>query len=388
MILQKGSYTREQIIDALHAPQRVIKFRYDLLDKNLRFKCTLKTISTAGISYSAQNSIKRTATFTMRDEAIDYLSARVRPVFCLKMSRGNTWGNVAAKTWGEVATKTWGEIRRTVEWIEWPLGVFILSSPARTADNNVVIRDIEAYDLNQLLHTDAITNRIFFPEGTRYTDAVINLIVGAGHDFYMITQSDEVMPVPMEFEVGKTRLEIINELLAAVNYTPLFVDENGAYIARPDHEPQIGDIAYFYTTKDKSVIFAGATEAVDFFNLPNRFIAFVSNPERPPMVATFENDDVLSQLSTRNRPVVTAVQKVNDMASQAALEEYVTTWARKASIVEANIEFSTALMPMHGYRDIYQFEHEVLRINEVYEEQSWDMSLVAGGTMTHNARRL
>jgi hypothetical protein len=41
---------------------------------------------------------------------------------------------------------------------------------------------------------------------------------------------------------------------------------------------------------------------------------------------------------------------------------------------------------MHGYKDVYQFDHQGLGINEIYKETAWDMELVAGGTMNHTAR--
>lgn len=360
MIFARAGYTADEIKAALTASKRRIRFRYELLDKNLKYKRDIKTVSQASIYFDSTASIMRMARLSLKEDGdIDYMSARVRPVFGLDM--------------GDV-------------WAEWPLGVFVLSSPERSANGTAVYRDIEAYDLNQLLKTDGISERIYFRAGTRYTDAVLNVLYGAGVYTPNIASANDVLRADKEYAIGSYRLDIINELLSAINYTPIFPDENGVYTAYKARDVELGDIQFLYTTKSDSVILDGTKEKVDYYSIPNRFIAYVSNPDADPLYSVYENDDPTSVFSTRNRPVVTQKAPLNDISSQKELDAYVKQWAKDATAAPYNIEFSSGLMPMHGYKDVYQFTHDVLGVNEIYQELAWSMELKAGGTMTHNAR--
>ena len=202
MQFARAGYTDVEIQAALVAPTRQIRVRYELLGRDLQYKRDITTVSSGTITFDSGSAIMRTAAFEMRDEEIDYLSARVRPVFGLRM--GDTWA-------------------------EWPLGVFVLSSPERMAKAKTVSRTVEAYDLNQLLKTDGISTRLYYPAGTRYTDIVLNVLYGAGITRANIEGAEDTIAEAVEYAPGAYRLDIINELLAAINYTPIHPDANGIF---------------------------------------------------------------------------------------------------------------------------------------------------------------
>ena len=363
MRIAVSGYTEDEIMAALHNEERHDLFKYELLGRNLQYKHDLTTVVQASIQYNSNDSITRTARFLMRDEAVDYLSCRIRPVFMLKMPDGG--------------------------FAKWPLGVFVLATPQRNDSAQGVTRDIEAYDLNIVLKNDGLRERVFFPAGTFYTDAARSLIVAAGVSTANVPHSELRMGGGVEFEVGRDRLAAINELLAAINYVPLFPDELGVYTTYYNREPQRSDIAYRYLMDDSSVIKPNTTvESVDYFNVPNRFIAYTSSPNVPSLMSVWENNDPLSLLSTRNRDTVTVTQEIADIANQSELDKYVQDWAREAMQVPYTVSFETALMPFHGHRDMYQFSNDKLNINDTFREISWEMDLSAGGSMTHTARRV
>ena len=67
---------------------RQIKFRYDLLDKNHRYKKTLNNVISGEISMAAFADIKRTARFKIKDDnSIDWLNDRIQPFFMLKIKK-------------------------------------------------------------------------------------------------------------------------------------------------------------------------------------------------------------------------------------------------------------------------------------------------------------
>ncbi len=358
-----SGYDADVVKSMLTAPCRAVRFRFELLDRNLQYKRDLRTVESASIEFDSTQSIMRTARFSMRDDNIDFLNARIRPVMGVRISKNVTWA-------------------------EWPLGVFALSSPARTSVGGAIARSVEAYDLNQTLKTNCPGERLYYPSGTLYTDAVTNLLYLAGYPRANIRSSPKTLPAAIEFAPAASFLEDINALLAAIEYTPIYPDENGIFTATEIRGPTENDVGFIYTTNTASIIKDGAVENVDYFSLPNRFIAVVSNADYGELVATWDNDDPESPLSTVHRGIVAETLTVNDIADQRTLEAYVERVGRERSVVDGNIEFQTALMPVHGYKDIFQFEHENLGINGYYQETAWSMELTAGGTMTHVARRV
>jgi hypothetical protein len=360
MKFERAGFTADEIKAALVAPQRRIRFRYELLGRDLNYKRDLKTVSGASITFDSTASIMRTARFRLKEDGdIDFKSARIRPVFCMRMP--NTWA-------------------------EWPLGVFVLSTPERLTERKNVTREIEAYDLNHVLKSGGIKERLYLRTGTRYTDAVLYVLSLAGIKRANVIGAEDVLRADREYAIGTSWLEIINDLLAAINYTPIHPDENGIFEAYRVRDVELADIQYCYSTRTDSVILPGAKARTDYFNVPNVFIAYVSSPDLPAMHSVYENDDPTSPYSTKNRQIVLEKRELTDISTQRELDAYVRRWALDATAAPHDVSFPTGLMPMHGFQDVYQFDHERLGINEIYRETFWDMELVAGGAMNHTAR--
>ena len=71
--LDRNGYTEEQIKDMLLMKNgsRVVKFRYDLLDRQEKKKGELNRVLSGEVSMQAFATIKRTAKFTIQDETIE-----------------------------------------------------------------------------------------------------------------------------------------------------------------------------------------------------------------------------------------------------------------------------------------------------------------------------
>src|SRR5690606_18616266 len=110
---------------------------------------------------------------------------------------------------------------------------FILSSPTRKDENKQVKRPIEAYDSSLILKEDKLTDRYTIAAGTKYTDAIIDILNAAGIWKITIIDHPGTLATDREFEIGTSKLFAVNELLAAINYTSLWVDENGYFVAQP-----------------------------------------------------------------------------------------------------------------------------------------------------------
>ena len=79
-------YTATEIQKALYSPDRLFRFRYELLDKENERKGELDNVLDASVSYDSEAEIKRTARFTLAEkDNIDYPSDRIKPYAIYKM---------------------------------------------------------------------------------------------------------------------------------------------------------------------------------------------------------------------------------------------------------------------------------------------------------------
>jgi len=359
------TYTADEVKAALHAARRTMKFRYDLLDSSNVKKTTLGKVRSGHVENNALAEIKRTARFVIVDDGtIDFLSDRIQPWCQVQMPDGG--------------------------FAEFPLGVFLLTTPPRKADSaGNIIREVEAYDLLQVLADDKVDDRYTVTAGTNYITAVNTLLTGAGFGAVNLTPTSKTLPTDKEWELGTKKLHIINELLRAINYRSLFIDENGVPVAEPYVSPADRASEYTYKNDSQSVIFPDPVDRLDLFGIPNKFIAVVSQPDRSYLISTYTNANPDSPTSTvsRGRTIVDDVRNI-DAADQATLDAYVERIAFEASQVYQQVEFSTGIMPFHSDYDCFTLEYSDLGLSNKYSEVSWGFDLKAGSRMVHRIRKV
>lgn len=390
--LSKSGFTHEQIKAALHSSNRTVDFRYELLDVKNRFLRNLTNVTSGSVKQFMLNEIKRTAAFSLVEDGqtIDYLNHRIKPVMRLFIPAGK----VLAREYAFYSHIHSAEFRRVEEsqntgWVDFPLGVFLLSSPTRRDEVASVHRNIEAYDQTLILRDDKFLDRYTLLEGAPFYGSIIDILTSANIATYNIEQTDKLLPRTIEFEPGTPKLEAINSLLGMLNYTPIFVDEEGYFTARLYVSPAERAADYIYFDDKDSVIFGGVEEELDTLNVPNVFYVVRSNEEEAPLTSIYINDKEDSPTSTvnRNRQIVDR-RELDDIADQQALDSYTQRIAFEASQVYGRINFETRLMPFHSYANVLQFRYEGLNINDKYLELSWEMDLKVGGRMKHELRQV
>ena len=275
------------------------------------------------------------------------------------------------------------------EWLSFPLGIFLLSTPTKQEINGVIYRDVEAYDGLIVLQEDKAMERITAPVGVKYTDFITDMLLQTGIKKWNIEPSDKVIKTALEWPIGTSYLRIVNDLLAALNYTPIWTDENGYYISSPYRSPQEAPIDFSYIADELSVIYNGMTEELDLFNVPNRWLMVLNDPEREPLSSTYENDNPESPTShqARGRWIVD-FREVTDIADQEALDSYTQRIAFEASQVYGKVAFETATMPFHAYSNVIYLENEALGLSGKFSETDWTMRLQVGAKMSHQVRRI
>lgn len=362
-----NSHTEDEILDALTGRRGVrrISFRYELLTSANVLIQDLDNVLECSIEQNWLADIKRKASFTIQDDGvINFLQDRIKP-----------WIRVHIAPYGDD------------DWVEWPQGVFLLSSPSRNADpTDTVIRDVEAYDANQVFLDDLVTDRYTVTAGTAYTTAISTLLGSIDKN---ITFSASTLPTAKDWDPGTSKLKIINELLSAVNYESLSFDENGTAIVKPYVAPSTRAEEYTYADNEDSVIIPQVEQTLDLFSVANRWVLVVSDPDRSVLTSTYTNTDPSSPTSTISRQrTIVDFRTEQDAADQTALDAKAARLAFEASQIYETIEFSTAIMPFHSGNDVYRINYDALAVSAKYSEHTWAMNLEEGTTMKHRARRV
>lgn len=363
-----NGHTAAEALTALQAPygSRRFSFRYELLDlTNTTVTPALTEVIGGEVAMNWLADIKRTARFTIRESGnIDYLSDRIRPHARLHLS---PYG--------------------ADDFIEWPQGVFLLSTPARHIDRmGQITRSVDAYDQLQVFADDAVTARYTVAAASNVVTAVTTLLGGIAAS---VAPSTATLTTDKEWEPGTSKLKIINELLGMINYESLSFDEDGLAVVQSYRPPSERAEEYVYATDTSGLIIPEADQELDLFAVPNQWTLVVSEPDQPPLVSSYTNNDPGSPTSTVRRGRTISDFRIEiEAVTQSVLDAKVERLAFEASQVYEAIDFSTALMPIHSGNDVYRLTYDPLAINHRYAEQTWTLPLRAGAAMTHRARRV
>jgi len=360
--LDIGNYTDDDVTQALSTSGRTVRFTYEHLDSNLNSLSYLSGVVSCSVSYDSTQQIRRLASFTINEglgDQINYMNDLIRPYMGVQMDDGG--------------------------WCDIPLGVFMLSTSDRTSQDGTVTRDIDGYDLTQLLVQDKVEHRYLVAKGTLYTDAIAALLSGVGP--YFISDSSSTLGADRTWPPGTSKLTIVSNLIKGIGFRPLFFDAWGTAQVLPFVAPSDDTSGWTYATDDASLIGPQATQTIDLFDIPNVFVRVIDVSNKTLLTSTFVNSNPDSPTSTVNRGRrIVDWAEANDASDQAALDAVARKAAVDASQVYETVSLPTVLMPFHQDRDIVTVQHDGLGVSEDFLETSWSMDLKIDGTMTHGLR--
>ena len=408
--LSRNGYSHEQVRDLLHMKHgsRKVRFRYFLLDKNENELAEISHLVESGsIEQSAFSDIKRTAKFKLKDDKyvvdgeekeIDWYSDMIQVFVEFKVP---DWFEQVEEVEDDVyflqpsfPVKTQRRkvyfTKKEGGWIDFSLGVFLISTPTRKEEGQSIYREVEAYDKLLIIKEDKVDYRHTIFEGVRYYDAMVQLLESAGINQYHIENNDKRLSNDKEYEPGTEKLVILNDLASDLNFTPFWVDEWGYYRTKQYRSPQEQPSDYTYEDDEMSIVNPGSEEELDLFDLPNVFTVVIANPDtEEEFISTVENNNPNHPRSIANlgRRVVRFEEK-DDIADQESLDAYVERLAFESSQIYGRVKFTTAIMPFHSYSNVLRIINKKLGINDKYAEVSWKLNLEAGANMEHECRRV
>ena len=277
-----------------------------------------------------------------------------------------------------------------IDGVASPLGVYLPATVIPSEDESARSVQVEAYDRCWLVRDNYTENRLHFAAGTPYINIVRQLLTASGIVIVIATPSSATLAEDREdWDIGTSLLTIINDLLAEINYNPLWFNAEGAAILEPASVPTAANIKHTLDSDNvKSLLLPAISRETDVYQAPNVFRCIVSNADKSgPMVATSENDNPQSPLSIprRGRRIV-SVQRVNNIASQAELQAYADRLRNESLITGETINVKTALLPGFGVADVVALHYG--NLSALCIERAWSMQLKVGGAMSHQLERV
>ena len=248
---------------------RKIAYKYELLDHTNIHKKWLSNVSSAHIRIVYLTQIKCTGTVTMKDdEDINFLTDRLKIYMC-------------------------------IDDVEYPICIFLMSTPAREISATSIVRNIQLYDLCQVLTDDKLEKKLVLAKGTNVVNEVKRLL---GTWSFNIADSTATLNSQKIYEAGESKLTVINDLLSTVNYNSLRCDSEGFYVSEAYVEPSEKEVEFSYTDDANSIICADIVDTLDLFNVPNVFVRYTNAIDTEnPLSYTYVNDNTSSITSTVNR---------------------------------------------------------------------------------------
>lgn len=296
---------------------RVTDFRFDLLER--RYAADGRPIPEAvvgellgvtggEVSWTYNASVKGGGTIDLErtSQEIDWMTARIRVVAILN------------------------------DQTETNVGVFIPSAPKSEHYAVGVSVPLEVLDkcslLDQDVYADPVTGMALpysLGVGADVMGAIRELIEGIGEsaqsipDDLGLTTSNS-----MTWDIGTTRLRIVNDLLESVNYFSLWVDGMGQFQVTKYTPPQSRPAQYELLApfEDGRLFDPEWSQDHDIYSIPNRFVAMTSGDEEEEALVSTAILAPESPYSFESRGRwVTAVATGVEAVDQEALDRY-TEW--------------------------------------------------------------
>lgn len=275
---------------------------------------------------------------------------------------------------------------------EYPLGVFRAATVTTDATQYSPTVSVEAYDRCWRLNCRRTESVLHYAAGTPYISVIEGLLTECGISLRIVVSSAATLQTDREdWEVGTDYLTIVNQLLSEINYAPIWFDVDGMARVEPYQSVDAKRIEHVYGDMGAPEVFnpalSNSKTETDIFSKPNVFICVCSNPEiGTPMTATAVNKNASSSTSVFRRGMRIAQRYiVNNIASQAELQAYANKLMNESMFATQTVTFETFAEGGHGIGDIISINNR--DIGGVYEETAWSLTLAAGATMKHTAKR-
>lgn len=275
-----------------------------------------------------------------------------------------------ALSWGRDRVRPYLTVGNGVISARFNLGVFVLTTPDSARGEDPVIYDVTGFDLLYLLQS-SLSDTYVVPAGTTYLSAIQDIITASGITGTVHldgTLQSATLPETMVWALDQTSsitwLEIINTLLASINYIKLWVDENGIFQSSPYIAPLDRAIEWTFDTSDVSqnIVAPSRKLSSDVWGAHNwwRFVrkGMTEQPVEGAGIYTVSNPSSgVTSIATIGRTVKAPVRflEASDQTSLVAQGDKIVA-AELA--VSRSFDISIDALPVAGHWDIVNYIDE------------------------------
>ena len=340
---------------------RTEKWSYTLLDLNDAPIGTLDGVESAQLTYSIFNTVRSGGTMQWGSGGAaepDWTQVRVQPFYTATFPDGSS--------------------------VSWPLGVFIPGTPTANWKDTGHTRSIQLYDKLLVLDGDHFEEAYAVPAGAVVTDTIRTIISDAGQTNVAITDSTATVLTGMAWPADTSRLQVINDLLASINYFSLWCDGYGAYRADPYTPPSSRLVVRNFRDDATSIYSPEFDHELDIFDAPNKIILVsTSDGTGPPLTSVATNTDPNSPTSFPARGRWISRTDANVAASsQTVLDALAQRRLADATQVASVITLKHAPVPDVILNSIVTFRRVPAGLDLTGVVQSMQVSSALGALVT------
>ena len=253
---------------------------------------------------------------------------------------------------------------------EIPFGVFLMAAAPESWTGTGRVLSLELLDRATVLDQDQVDASYAVPAGTVILSAVASVIAAAGEHIDVDASVTDALATAMVWPAGTTKLQIVNDLLAALNYNSLWVDGLGNFQATPYVLPAQRSLSYEILNGVERELVDGEqaiyaqewTRDRDMFDVPNKVIAVQSaSGDAPALVGEYTNTDPDSPFSypSRGRWITKTLDSVEtpdgtDLEVVAFLEAKARQSLIASSSVQATVQVKHLPVPIR-VSDVMRF---------------------------------
>jgi len=341
------------------------RFRFEVLDKNDVLKGALDGVVGGELSWSIYNTIRSGGSIQLVDRAqdIDWYSDRIRVFYGFYDLNG--------------------------QFYEWPLGVFLPATPMTETDGVSRKRKVDLFDKLLVLDQDMLEESYTIDADVVVTDAVRDIIEEAGESAVAITASLETLSTPKTWPAGTTKLQMINDLLASINYFSLEANGAGAYVASPYSAPAYRPLAWTFREGEAAVHLPDMSHELDLFSIPNKVVLATEDADEEPLIGIAMNIDPTSRLSYQGRGRwITYVESGVEATSQEAIDGQAERVLAEQMQASETVVLRHVWLPAVTLNSVARAVSTDLFLDSRYAIVSQDMSLSAGSLCKTTVRRV
>ena len=266
--------------------------------------------------------------------------------------------------------------------VAWPLGVYLPASPEASYTATGKSWSIPCLDKLAILDEDKLSTSYSLAAGTVVTDAVTTLIEDAGETSIVSEASTATTTALLVWPPGTSRLQIVNDLLASINYWSVWADGYGHYRIQSYVRPQDRAVTATFQEGETSIHSPEWKRTQDIAGVPNRVIAITSgDDDTAALTSTVENTDASSPYSyaARGNRWITKVYENVEAADQTTLDDIAYRYLWESSTPPAYLDVQHAVVPLNG-NEVVRFVSGDVDVHAVVNE--WGVDLVEGSWMT------